>query len=343
MATQTETMRAAIYRGPNDAAVVEKPKPTARDGWAIIAPEFFGVCGTDLHIWQGHHPRAQPGLTLGHEFVGRLTESNAIGEAGTAVFVNPLIGCGECRSCLEHADHVCAKFGLFGIDVDGGAAEFVSVPMASLVPLPEGVDLRSFALIEPASVCVRAVRRSRQRLGDTVRVVGAGPIGLMVALCARQAGAASVTIAEPSELRAATARALGFEVTETSPREQFDVVYDCTGHPSVAPHVLDLVLTGGTLVDVGLYRAPIAIDLPSVMRRELTIVGTHVYRPADVRGAIDLIASGQLPVERLVSSIRPLDEIQLAFEQILEGNEVKVLLSPRPLHASESHDSGEQS
>jgi (R,R)-butanediol dehydrogenase / meso-butanediol dehydrogenase / diacetyl reductase len=322
-------MRAATYQGPRVAAVTEKPEPATDAGGVLIAPEYFGVCGTDLHIWEGHHPRARAGVTLGHEFVGRVAEDSAHHRRGEPVFVNPLIPCGECPACTDGADHVCARARLIGIDADGGAAELVVVPEASLVPLPERDDLLPFALTEPASVCVRAVRRSRQRLGDTVLVVGAGPIGLMVALFARQAGAAAVTIAEPSEVRAAAARELGFATVEPGAMAKYHVVYDCTGHPSVAPTILDAVLTGGTLVDVGLYREPTVVDLPSLMRRELTIVGTHVYRPADVRAAIELIASDSLPLRALITSVRPLDEIQAAFESIVAGREIKVVLSPR--------------
>lgn len=322
-------MRAATYQGPHAARMVEKPPPEAPEGWALVEPEYFGICGTDLHIWEGHHPRAQIGVTLGHEFIGRVASASSGHGRGTPVFVNPLIPCDACPACVDGADHVCARARLFGIDADGGAAELVAVPERNLVALPERDDLLPFALTEPASVCVRAVRRSRQRLGDSVLVVGAGPIGLMVALCARQAGASSVVIAEPHPLRASTAKELGFEIVAPDHGRQFHVVYDCTGHPSVAPRVLDAVLTGGTLVDVGLYREPVAIDLPSLMRRELTIVGTHVYRPADVRAAIDLIGSGGLPVERLISSLRPLEEIQDAFESIVAGDEIKVVISPR--------------
>lgn len=322
-------MRAATYQGPHHAGVVDKPAPRPREGWVQVAPEYFGVCGTDLHIWQGHHPRAQAGVTLGHEFVGRITEGTGSLHEGSPVFVNPLIPCGECPACVDGADHVCARARLFGIDADGGGAELVAVPEANLVPLPDGPDLLPFALTEPASVCVRAVRRSRQRLGDTVLVVGAGPIGLMVALFARQAGASSVVIAEPNALRASAAEGFGFEIVQLDGGTKHHVVYDCTGHESVAPRVLDAVLTGGTLVDVGLYREPTTIDLPSLMRRELTIVGTHVYRPGDVRAAIDLIASGALPLRDLITSVRTLDEVQEAFESIVAGNEIKVIISPR--------------
>ena len=322
-------MRAATYQGPQRSGAVQKPAPLPRDGWVLVAPEYFGVCGTDLHIWQGHHPRAQVGVTLGHEFVGRLVGGSATLADGTPVFVNPLIPCGRCPACLDGADHVCATARLFGIDADGGAAELVAVPEANLVPLPDREDLLAFALIEPASVCVRAVRRSRQRLGDTVLVVGAGPIGLMVALFARRAGASSVVIAEPNPLRAQAAEDFGFGIAQIDGETKYHVVYDCTGHQSVAPRVLEAVLTGGTLVDVGLYQEPTTIDLPSLMRRELTIVGTHVYRPSDVRAAIDLIASESLPLRDLITSVRPLDEIQDAFESIVAGNEIKVIISPR--------------
>lgn len=320
-------MRAAIWSEPNVAEATDKVMPPVAPGHAQVAPAYAGICGTDLHIWEGHHPRAAPGLTLGHEFVGYLATATDDLCAGAPVFVNPLLRCGVCRPCTAQLDSVCDKTRLIGIDTDGGAAERVTVPIPNLVGLPDTQDMRSYALVEPLAVCVRAVRRARQQLGDTVRVVGAGPIGLMVALCAKRAGASQLVVSEVNPVRAAKAQELGLTTLSEPDTRQYDVVYDCTGHPSVAPEILTTVRTGGTFVDVGLYREPAVIDMPSLMRRELTIVGTHVYRPVDVNAAIDLITAQAVPVTALISNVYPLDEVQRAFESVAAGNQIKALLA----------------
>lgn len=321
-------MRALRYDGPQDIRVVDVPAPTAGPGEVIVDVAYAGICGTDLHIWSGHHARAKTGLVIGHEFVGRLAEPAGDLDAGTPVFVNPLLPCGRCPACTDGEDRVCDVLRLVGIDRPGGAAEQVAVPARAITPLPDGLDLRTAALVEPTSVCVRAVRRSGQRLGARVHVVGAGPIGLLVARCARASGAASVTISEPAPARAESARRAGFEVVPAGAGQRYEVVYDCTGHPSVAPTVLDLVATGGTLVDVGMYAAPAEVDLPELMRRELRIIGTCVYRPADVRTALRLLASGAVETADLATVVG-IENAAGVFADLASGALLKVLIEPK--------------
>ncbi|MFI7672106.1 zinc-binding dehydrogenase [Actinophytocola sp. NPDC049390] len=313
-------MRALRYDGPQDIRVVDVPAPTAGPDEVVVDVAYTGICGTDLHIWSGHHARAKTGLVIGHEFVGTVD--------GAPVFVNPLLPCGRCPACTDGEDRVCDVLRLVGIDQPGGAAEQVAVPRSALVPLPDGLDLKAAALLEPTSVCVRAVRRGGQRLGARVHVVGAGPIGLLVARCARAYGAASVTVSEPAPVRAEWARRAGFEVVPTGTGERYEVVYDCTGHPSVAPTVLDLVATGGTLVDVGMYAAPAQVDLPELMRRELRIVGTCVYRPADVRVALRLVASGAVETADLATVVG-IEDAPGVFAELAAGTLLKVLVDAR--------------
>lgn len=320
-------MRALRYEGPRDIRVVDVPAPTAAQGEVVVDVAYTGICGTDLHIWSGHHARAKTGLVIGHEFVGTLADPAGGLAAGSPVFVNPLLPCGRCPACTDGEDRVCDVLRLVGIDRPGGAAEQVAVPERAIVPLPGGMDLKAAALIEPMSVCVRAVRRSGQRLGARVHVVGAGPIGVLVARCARACGAASVTISEPAQVRAEWAREAGFDVVPGDGAERYEVVYDCTGHPSVAPKVLDLVETGGTLVDIGMYAAPAQVDLPELMRRELRIVGTCVYRPADVRVALRLIASGAVETADLATVVG-IDEAGGVFADLAAGKLLKVLVDP---------------
>jgi 2-desacetyl-2-hydroxyethyl bacteriochlorophyllide A dehydrogenase len=211
--------------------------------------------------------------------------------------------------------------------VDGGAAELLAAPVDHLVPLPWSLDLQSAALIEPLAVALRAVRRSDMSVGDRVHVVGAGPIGLLVASCARLGGAASVTLSEPVMKRAEVAAAFGFKVVEVAEQDRSaDVVFDCTGHPSVSPTVLGWAATGGTVVTVGAYPGVVGVDLQDVMFRELTMIGTRVYTPDDVAAAVALVGQGAIDAPRLVTGVLPLEEGASAIARLRAGSELKVLL-----------------
>jgi (R,R)-butanediol dehydrogenase/meso-butanediol dehydrogenase/diacetyl reductase len=318
-------VRALTWQGGDRVAVADAEPPAPQAGWATVTVAYTGLCGTDLHICQGDHPRARPGIVLGHETVGRLSEAARGWPTGTPVLVNPLLSCHDCRSCRSGNAHVCERLGLLGIDAPGGAADFVSVPEAQLVRLSDRINPRTAALIEPLAVAVRAIRRSGLRLGQRVHVVGAGPVGLLIANCARLSGAAEVTVSEPAPQRAATASGFGFALAD-APDRRADVVFDCTGHPSVAPVVLDWAANSGTVVTVGTYPGVVPTDLQSVVLRELTVVGTRVYTPDDVAAAADLAAKDPFGLGTFVTSVLPVTEGPAAISRLALGTELKVLL-----------------
>ena len=319
-------MRALTWQGGDRVAVVDVKPPEPGPGWALVDVAYVGLCGTDLHIGRGEHPRAQPGIVIGHEVVGRLREPARGWPAGTAVMVNPLLSCADCRSCRNGRAHVCDRLGLLGIDAPGGAAECVAAGEDQLVPLPAGLDLRVAALIEPLAVAVRAIRRGGLRLGQRAHVIGAGPVGLLVASCARLAGAAEVTMSEPAARRAAVAADFGLTLA-AEPDQQADVVFDCTGHPAVAPGVLRWAATAGTVVTVGVYPGVVGVDLASVVLRELSIVGTRVYAAEDVAAAAELAARDPLGLGRLVTSVIGIDDGPGAIERLAAGRELKILIA----------------
>ena len=320
-------MRALLWRGEEGLAVVSCDPPASRPGWALVAPSHVGLCGTDLHICAGTHPRARAGLVIGHEFVGRLLDPVGPLSAGQAVFVNPLLPCGACAACASGLRHACERLELLGIDRPGGAAEQALVPAGSLTALPDGLPLERAALIEPLAVAVRAVRRSGLMLSDDVHVVGAGPIGLLVALCARAAGAARVTVSEPSAERRRAAAELGLEPCQPAPHgRRADVVFDSTGNESAAPTLARWARTGGRIVVVGVHHGPVAVDLRSVTFDELTIIGSRVYTDDDVGAAISLLASGSFPAEGVVSAIVDMGAAAEAVERMRAGLELKVLV-----------------
>jgi 2-desacetyl-2-hydroxyethyl bacteriochlorophyllide A dehydrogenase len=332
-------MAAFVWRGGEEVAVEEVPRPRAPEGWALLDVAYAGICGTDLHICAGEHPRARAPLVLGHELVGTLAEAAGGLDAGRPVAVEPLLSCGTCPPCRAGRPHVCENLRLIGIDVPGGVAEQVAVPAERLVALPDGLELRRAALVEPLAVCVHAVRRARVPLGEPVVVAGAGPIGLGVASCARLAGAGAVYVSEPAPARRAIAQELDFALLDPDDPvgdlrartggERAAVAFDTAAHPAVAAALAALTATSGRIVVVGTYGRPTAIDLQDVVFRELEAVGCRVYTRRDLETAVALIADGRFDPEPLVTSVVALPEAPEALRRLRAGTELKVLIEGR--------------
>jgi (R,R)-butanediol dehydrogenase / meso-butanediol dehydrogenase / diacetyl reductase len=324
-------MAAFVWRGGHDVAVEEVPRPAGGDGWALVDVAYAGICGTDLHICAGEHPRAEAPLVLGHEFVGHV--------AGQPVAVEPLLNCGHCTPCRTGRSHVCEQLRLIGIDVPGGVAEQVRVPESRLIALPDDVDLRMAAFVEPLAVTVHAVRRSQLQLGDTVMVAGAGPIGLGVASCARLAGAGAIFVSEPSPARRRVAEELGFtlldpedpraDLLERTDGELAAVVFDTAAHPAVAAGLAGWTAVNGRIVFVGTYGEPTALDLQDIVFRELETVGCRVYTRADMETAVSLIATGRFDPSPLITATVALADAPAALDRLRSGEDLKVLIDAR--------------
>ncbi|OLT06597.1 hypothetical protein BJF90_16140 [Pseudonocardia sp. CNS-004] len=216
------TMRAAVWTGPGRVDVRDVPYPRVPDGWLLLRVEYGGICGTDLSIVAGKHPRAAAPLVLGHEIVGIVVRTGPDGPpVGTRVVVEPLISCGRCWACRHQESHVCRELELFGIDAAGGLADHMAVPADRVVPVQPGVPVRRAAWAEPLAVAVHAVARAQVRGGESVLVFGAGPIGILVALVARKAGAARTVVVEQKASRRKIAADCGFEtVPDASTRRR---------------------------------------------------------------------------------------------------------------------------
>jgi len=334
-------MKAAVWTANNQVDVRELAMPEVPGGWALVKVAYNGICGTDLAILHGKHPRARTPLVMGHEISGWVQRAGATGpSAGTLVVVEPLISCGQCRPCKNGLAHVCRHLGLYGIDAPGAMAQYVALPPQVLHAVPDGVDPRTATLAEPLAVAVHAVERSGMHPGDTVAVYGAGPIGILVALVARHEGAAAVVITEPSPWRRQVAADLGFTVVAAGSTmaatlsaltdgEGADTTFDCSAHPSVAADVAATTRVRGRIVVVGVYKAPTAIDLQAVCFMEQTLIGVRVYTSSNVTRAIELIASGALRLDQFPTKAFDLRDVAAAFEAAASGQEcLKVLLTP---------------
>jgi (R,R)-butanediol dehydrogenase / meso-butanediol dehydrogenase / diacetyl reductase len=322
----TGLMSALVWAGGRQVTVAQRPRPTAGDGQLLVDVAYCGLCGTDLHICAGEHPRAQPGIVLGHELSGRLAVDAAGLAAGTKVVVDPLLPCGTCPTCRSGRPQTCADLRLLGIDVPGGAAEQVAVPADRVIPVPDDADLRRLAFAEPLAVAVRAVRRSGLAVGEEVAVAGAGPIGLAVASCARLAGAGRVLVAEPVDGRRRLAAELGFEVAEQLAGGAADVVFDAAAHPAVAAALAEAARPGGRVVLVGIYGPPAALDLRALAFKELTLIGTRVYSRDDIQVATAMVADGRFDPAPLITRSVPLADAPAAVDDLRAGREVKLLV-----------------
>jgi len=326
----TGPMRALVWEGGSQVAVAERPRPAAGDGTVLVDVAYCGLCGTDLHICAGEHPRARPGIVLGHEISGRLHAAAGGLAAGAKVVVDPLVSCGTCRPCRGGRPHTCANLRLLGIDLPGGAAEQVAVPADRVIPVSDAADLRLLAFAEPLAVAVRAVRRSGLVLGQEVAVAGAGPIGLAVAACARLAGAGRVLVAEPVPGRRRLAADLGFETTGALAGDAAEVVFDAAAHPAVAAGLAGAVAVGGRAVLVGVYGAPAPLDLQALTFKEVTVIGTRVYSRDDLRVATAMVADGRFDPSPLITRSVPLTGAAAAVEDLRAGREVKLLVEGAP-------------
>lgn len=334
-------MKALSFLGKNRVEVVEKPIPEPKPGQVLIQVAFAGICGSDLSILAGKHPRAKPPLVMGHEFSGRIVrlpdpapEHLSVGDVVT---VFPLLSCGECYVCQMGLPHVCRELGLLGIDTHGAFAEYVLADQGAVLKIPPQLTARVAALIEPLAVCVHAARMSRLQVGDIVVVTGAGPIGLLMALVARAAGAEKVIVSEVAPARITSASELGFAVLDASDKTYVsqvieltkgrggDVVFEATGHPSVAADLMDLVRIRGQIVQLGIFKEPVALDLRKLNFHEVDLIGSRVYTKEDFATAINLAASGKLRLEECITHVLPLDSGMDAFAAAGNAESLKIL------------------
>ena len=332
-------MKAAILHGPRDLRVESSTRPEVRGDEVLVRVTVAGLCGTDYRIWSGDRPVAYPRV-MGHEFVGRV-ETVGAGVTrvapGDRVAVEPNYSCGTCPLCREGNKNLCLARTAVGIDVDGCFAELVRVPARCCWPAPAGVADEDLVLTEPLAVAVRAVDRADVRSGETVAVVGAGTLGLLAVQVARGHGARILVVSRTAR-RFALARDLGAEATHTvedgpldararafSGREGVDCVIETAGAAEAVNHALALVRPGGRIILTGLPHESTPVEFFSVVRREITILGSMIYQD-EFSEAMRLVADGTVKTRPLVSHRFPLDAIGDAFVTHAQPDSIKVAL-----------------
>ena len=335
-----EMMLAARYLGPGRIEAEHISQPRIGAGEALIQVEACGFCGSDINIVAGTHPRARAPLTIGHELSGRIVRMLGPAEGlalGDRVTTYPLISCGVCYACTHGNPHVCRQLRLFGFDVDGGMAQFVKLPVASLMKLPPEMPAGIGALIEPLAVAVHGVGRAPLRGVEVAAVLGAGPIGLLTALVAQSRGVPNVVISDVQPARLELAESLGLttiaggealraHIMELSGQNDADIVYECAGHPSSAREMTALVRSRGTIVNLGVFKKPVEVDMQAVNFKEIEILGSRVYERKDFQSAIDLAM--KLPLDKIITQEFSLSDVSDAFKLFRAGEVCKVLILP---------------
>lgn len=334
-------MRAARYIGDGRIEVSDAEPQRPGAGEVTIRVAYNGICGTDLHIVQGHmDARVATPVVIGHEMSGVV---DAVGEGvdtlavGQPVTVMPLRWCGECASCRAGHQHICQRLDFVGIDSPGALQEQWTVSASLVVPLPAGVSLEHAALVEPLAVAVHDVRRSRLTAGETAVVIGGGPIGQLIAVVARATGA-EVILAEPDTARREFAAKHGAVVVdpvgadlaavveERTAGTGADVVFEVAGTRGTALDATRHARTRGRVVFVAIHPEPVPVDLHRIFWRELEVLGARVYEREDFERAVELLAEGAVPADALITRVVPLDETMAAFDALLSAAAMKILV-----------------
>ena len=336
-------MKALVYTGPETVEVRDVPVVPPAPGQAKIRLKYCGVCGSDIGIYSGKHPRAKAPLVLGHEFVGVIEEINGDGNGfrpGDRVAAYPLISCGKCYACRTGKSHVCDTLKLYGIDLDGGMAEYVNVSSDVLFRLPDDVDDLVCGLVEPLAVAVHSVHRSGFRPLDSTAIIGAGPIGVLIGLVLKNAGASRIIVSDISEPRLELCREFGFEtvnskekplaeyVAETTGGMGVNIVYECAGVAASAAEMTAPVCTDGMICLVGVHKVPRSVELGDMHFRELNMTATRVYEKEEFGQAVEYTRLIQEELRKVATHVVPITESEKIFDIIADPEEkaMKVLV-----------------
>ncbi|MBP1153616.1 MULTISPECIES: alcohol dehydrogenase catalytic domain-containing protein [unclassified Paenibacillus] len=335
-------MKATFYEGNRQIRMGECIPVPPGMGEVQIKVSHAGICGTDLHIYHGHmDKRVSFPQTMGHEMSGVIQE---LGEGvtdyaiGDRVTVMPLSPCGQCPACSAGHSHICQNLRFLGIETPGAFQSSWTVPAYTLHRLPDSLSLEHGAMIEPLAVACHDVRRGEVQNGEYAVVLGGGPIGMLIALVAREAGA-KVLISEINPFRLELARELGLDtinpketnivdyVNQQTGGAGADVVFEVTSSAAGAEVMTQLPRTRGRIVVVGIFPQPPKVDLHRFFWRELQMSGARVYEHEDFEKAIQLSALGKLPLDRLITEVYPLERLEEGFKQMESGGSVmKILL-----------------
>ncbi len=325
-------MRQAVMTSPGNIEFNEAADPVARPGEILLRVKKIGVCGSDIHVWHGLHPFTPYPVVQGHEFSGVV---EAVGEGVTSVTPGmkataaPQEVCGACNPCKRGDYNICDELKVRGFQAPGCAQDLFVVPEERIVVFPDSLSFEQGALIEPAAVSAHATGRVKSLEGKNVVVLGAGTIGNLVAQAARCRGAQKVMITDLSDFRLEKASEAGIDVTcnvgkeifgekvkEIFGDEGFDVAFEAAGAEASLDDAIQNIQKGGDIVVLGVFEDRPRVDMSVVGDRELSLIGTLMYKQADYEQAVKWIAGGSMITEPLVTGHFRFEEYAKAYRSI---------------------------
>ncbi|KAF1997283.1 threonine dehydrogenase [Amniculicola lignicola CBS 123094] len=355
-------MKAAQFFGSRDIRVVDVPKPEPKENEALVAIEWCGICGSDLHEYligpasipqKGHpHPVTKETLpvTMGHEFCGRIIQAppSSSLSPGQAVMVDPRIHCKSCSRCAATHTHACHTWGFKGLSGSGGGfSETIAVDAGLCYPLPDSVDLKLACLIEPLAVAWHAIMISgidkESWAGKTVLVLGGGPVGIAHIYVLRALGCDKIFVSEPTAARAAQNKEIADEVInpvkenvgdrcrKLTGGEGVDVVFDCAGVQRAMDAGMDALRFRGTYMNVAAWETQMVAPWVPLMMKELTIKSSMAYNDRHFKETVDTFIAGRFKgIENMVTSRIYIDDISTkGFDELVTNKDkhIKILVT----------------
>ncbi len=315
-------MRALLCVKPGELEVVERPRPAPGPGEVLVRIRRAGVCGTDLHIYEGSHPFLEYPRVIGHELSGEIVETGAgcTIAVGQKVFLIPYLSCGDCVACRRGKTNCCQRIAVLGVHIDGGMADYVCVPEGN-VAAADGLTLDQAAMVEFLAIGAHAIRRANPQKTDRILVVGAGPIGIGCMIFAKLRGG-SVTALDMREDRLAFCRdtlkvdhtvAAGADTLETLSQltggDLFDIVIDASGKAAAMMAGFDYVAHGGTYVLVSVVLDAISFADPKFHAREMSLLGSRNATREDFLVVYKAMREGLVPCDALATHRASLEEV----------------------------------
>jgi (R,R)-butanediol dehydrogenase/meso-butanediol dehydrogenase/diacetyl reductase len=339
-------MKALVYHPTGTLHIEDKKQPVLQPGEALIQIKLAGICGSDMVAWQGGFKRIVNPVILGHEMTGEVAQiadpAQSDVAVGDRVVIEPLVSCGQCEPCKKGYYNVCRNLKVIGLDQDGGFTSYVRVPANRVHRIPDHLSFERAVFSEPLAVSIHMVRRTNLQIGNSVAVFGAGPIGMIVALVAREAGASKIMITDINDYRLQLASDLGFAVADAKQSdwksrfmdyfgaEGADISFELAASKDTMEAALDITKIRGTILAGGIFKDPPVVDLQKLTLKEQHLIGSRVYTYSDFETAIRLLSQPGFPIEKLISKHTDLDQsIEEGFQAIKNGADVmKVLIHP---------------
>ncbi len=334
-----------VMTAPGQIIFQEVPVPEPAKGQVLIKIMKIGVCGSDIHVYHGEHPFTSYPVTQGHEVSGEIAKlgEGATGfEPGQKVTIQPQVVCGQCHPCRHGKYNLCEELKVMGFQTTGTASHYFAVDAAKVTPLPQDMSFDEGAMIEPLAVAVHAVKRAGDVTGQKIAVLGAGPIGILVAQTAKGMGAHSVMITDVSDIRLAKAKECGVDFTVNTKTADFgdamtrhfgpdkaDVIYDCAGNNITMGQAIRYARKGSAIILVAVFAGEARVDLAVLNDHELDLNTSMMYRNEDYLEAIRLVNEKKVALAPLVSKHFPFRDYLKAYQYIDENREstMKVIIN----------------